>query len=62
LTTRTGRIVAAKPKTEGTERSTNSPTAIVQSRAIAKKTSACCEPKMAWKVDPVKKTPGSAAA
>ena len=50
LTTSTGRIVAPKPKTAGTDRSTNSPTTIVHISAIVMKTSGCCEPKIVWKV------------
>ncbi len=41
LTTSTGRIVAPKPKTAGTDRSTNSPTTIVHISAIVMKTSGC---------------------
>ena len=40
LVTSTGQTVAANPNTDGTDRSTNSPTMIVHSSAMAMKTSA----------------------
>ena len=48
--TSTGMTVAAKPKTDGTDRSTNSPMVIVHSRAMVMKTSGSCALKIAWKV------------
>ncbi len=59
LTTSTGRIVADVPNTAGTDRSTNSPTLIVHSRAMAMNTSGCCELKMVWNVGTRKNRPGS---
>ncbi len=62
FTTRTGRIVAANPKTAGTDKSTNSPTMIVHISAAVMNTSGCWELKIVWKVDVVRNSPGSVPA
>ena len=56
----TGKTVAANPKTDGTDKSTNSPTTIMTSSAIDMKTSRC-PVKMGWNVARLKKRSGSAA-
>src|SRR6266487_6242661 len=60
LVTSTGRIVAAKPNTEGTDRSTNSPTMIVHSSAMVMNTSAYWPLKIDSKDERVMNTPGLA--
>src|SRR2546425_2003916 len=60
LVTSTGRIVAAKPNTDGTDRSTNSPTMIVHSSAMVMNTSAYWPLKIDSKDERVMNTPGLA--
>ena len=57
----TGTIVAQRPRMAATDRSTNSPTMIVQSRAIDRNTSAACDPKIVLNVPEVPKSAGSIA-
>src|SRR5260370_24395359 len=62
FTTRTGRIVAANPKTAGTDKSTNSPTVNVHISAAAMNTSGGWGVKDVWKGDGVGSNQGWVAA
>src|ERR1700754_3725964 len=59
LTTSTGTTIAARPRLEATDRSTNSPTHTVHSSAAVRNTSTCWELKMVWNVLVVRNLLGS---